>query len=94
MVAETVAHYNANGSNVYGLFLDASKAFDRINFHKLFRKLIDIKLPAIYVRSLLNNYTNSKLQVKWNNVKTDTFKCSNGVKQGGVLSPYIIFYIR
>ena len=92
MVVETVAHYNVNGSNVYGLFLDASKAFDRINFHKLFRKLIDIKLPAIYVRSLLNNYTNSKLQVKWNNVKTDTFKCSNGVKQGGVLSP-ILFSI-
>ena len=40
----------------------------------------------------MNNYTNSKLQVKWNNIKSEMFSCSNGVKQGGVLSP-ILFAI-
>ena len=89
MVLETVSHFNNNGSDVYGLFLDASKAFDRINYHMLFRKLIKKKLPGIYIRSLFNMYTNSRLQIKWNNVLSTPFNCTNGVKQGGVLSPIL-----
>ncbi len=37
MVQETISYYVNNGSNVYGLMLDASKAFDRVNYCKLFR---------------------------------------------------------
>ena len=92
MLLETVSSFNDNGSDVYGLFLDASKAFDRINYSHLFKKLISKTLHGLYIRSLLNMYTNSKLIVKWNNVLSKPFKCSNGVKQGGVLSP-ILFAI-
>ncbi len=34
MVQETVSYYVHNGTNVYGLLLDASKAFDRVNYCK------------------------------------------------------------
>ena len=33
---ETVNYYNFNKSNVFVLMLDASKAFDRVNYCKLF----------------------------------------------------------
>ena len=41
------------------------------------------------VRLLLSMYTNQKLQVKWNSHLTDKFKVTNGVRQGGVLSPLL-----
>ncbi len=33
---ETISYYVHNGSNVYGLMVDASKAFDGVNYCKLF----------------------------------------------------------
>ena len=35
---ETISYYRNNDSQVYALFLDASKAFNRINYIKLFKK--------------------------------------------------------
>ena len=41
------------------------------------------------VRLLLNMYTQQKLQVKWDNILTQQFDVTNGVRQGGVLSPLL-----
>ena len=73
--------------HVYALFLDASKAFDRLNYIKLFQKLLDKKMCPITIRLLLNKYLNQKIQVKWNGKLSQPFNVSNGVRQGGVLSP-------
>ena len=52
MVKETIQYYLQNSSNVYGTVLDATKAFDRIDFCKLFREMIKRKLPhLLYVWS-------------------------------------------
>ena len=40
-------------------------------------------------RLLLNMYTNQKLRVKWANTFSTEFSASNGVKQGGVISPLL-----
>ena len=34
-------------------------------------------------------YTNQSVNVKWDNQRTTSFSVSNGVKQGGVLSPIL-----
>ena len=39
-VVETIEYYKSNGSNVHVLLLDASKAFDRVNYIKLFEKML------------------------------------------------------
>ena len=41
MVLETIAYYKSKGSNVHVLLLDASKAFDRVDYIKLFEKLVN-----------------------------------------------------
>ena len=41
MVQETVSYFVHEKSNVYGLLLDASKAFDRVNCVKLFRIMLE-----------------------------------------------------
>ena len=86
---ETVAYYVRNGSPVYSLFLDASKAFDRLNFVKLFEKLINKGMCPVTVRFLLNMYMLQKIQVKWNGIISEPFNVTNGVRQGGVLSPLL-----
>ena len=40
---EIINHYFKNGSNVYSCLLDASQAFDRVHYGKLFRILLDKK---------------------------------------------------
>ena len=73
MVLETIEYYKSKGSNVHVLLLDASKAFDRVNFIKLFDKMLKKGMCPLTVRLLLNMYTQQKLQVKWNNILTQQF---------------------
>ncbi|CAL4123305.1 unnamed protein product, partial [Meganyctiphanes norvegica] len=89
MALETIEYYKNNGSNVHTLLLDASKAFDRVNYIKLFNKLLDRGMCPLTVRLLLNMYTTQKLQVKWNSNISPKFDVTNGVRQGGVLSPLL-----
>ena len=35
-------------------------------------------------------YINQKIQVKWNDVLSNQYSISNGVKQGGCLSPTLV----
>ena len=94
MVKETIQYYLQNGSNVYGIVLDATKAFDRIDFCKLFREMIKRKLPPLVIRLIMEMYEKQSMAVRWNNEYSDSFGVSNGVKQGGVLSPiFFCIYI-
>ena len=86
-VMETIEYYKTKKSDVHVLLLDASKAFDRVNFIKLFEKMLKKGMCPLTVRLLLNMYTEQKLQVKWNDILSDKFHVTNGVRQGGVLSP-------
>ena len=41
------------------------------------------------LRLLMNMYVNQSFQVKWNNIISSQSHISNGVKQGGCLSPIL-----
>ena len=51
-------YYAARGSSVYCSMLDATKAFDRVQYCKLFNSLCRRNLPLVYIRLLMNMYTN------------------------------------
>jgi len=89
ILKETIEYYNCNSSSVFCVMLDATKAFDRVEYCKLFRKLLDKKLPVVIVRFLLNMYISHKTHVTWNGCESQMFNVNNGVKQGGVLSPVL-----
>ena len=84
-----VARYSINDSPIYGCFLDASKAFDRVNHSILFDKLLERSLSPIVTRTLLNWYSDQRMCVSWNSKKSDEFPVPNGIRQGGVLSPIL-----
>ena len=77
---------------MYGCFLDASKAFDRVDHSLLFDKLLKRKLSPVVARTLLAWYSQQIVSISWNSSLSDKFSITNGVRQGGVLSP-ILFTI-
>ena len=40
VLKETLSYHANNGGSVFGTFLDAAKAFDRVNYVKLFKLLV------------------------------------------------------
>ena len=70
LLKEAVSYYVNYGNSVYGILglLDATKAFDSVDYYKLFRILIDRKLPLVCVRMLAKMYTKHVTRVAWNDV--------------------------
>ena len=89
ILKETTAYYVNNGSSVFSVFLDATKAFDRVHYCKLFEVLITRNIPPVFLRLLLNMYISHIMQIMWNGSPCYRFPVYNGVKQGGVLSPVL-----
>ena len=84
-----VSKYLQNGSSVLGCFLDASKAFDMVDHCKLFSILNKRGLPSPIIRFLSSWYQKQEMKVQWGSSLSNGFSVSNGVRQGGVLSPYL-----
>ena len=82
-----VSKFVHNGSSVFGCFLDANKAFDHVNHNILFSKLMERGIPPILNCFLLSWYKSQRMQVRWNATLSPAFSVTNGVRQGGVLSP-------
>ena len=89
VVQEVISYYNDHDTPVICTLLDASNSFDWLHFCILFKKLIKKGLPTILIRFLLHIYKNQTLCVQWNGSKSDDFVVTNGVKQGGIISPVL-----
>ena len=87
-VKSVIKYYTRQNSPIYiYMFLDASKAFDRISHWTLFKKLIACHTPVLIVRILMFWYQKQSICVKWGKRTSEYFSIINGVRQGGVLSP-------
>ena len=53
MVIETIDYFTRNGSEVFTSVMDMTKAFGNVLHSKLFTKVIERKVPQIYVRLLM-----------------------------------------
>ena len=85
---EVINLYMSLKSCVYTCFLDASKAFDRVNHSILFEKLAKRGVPVYILRLLIFWYQHQNMCVKWGSLTSELFTVSNGVRQGGILSPH------
>jgi len=89
VLKEIIRYYIQHGSTMFVAFLDASKAFDRVNHMKLLSKLTLIGVPKYILRFLSYWYSHQSLCVRWRTVYSDLFSVTNSPRQGGRLSPLL-----
>ena len=89
VVKAVVRQHRATKSPVFAALLDASRAFDTIDHGRLFRELLNSGCPKVLVLFLLQWYCDQSMSVRWKSSVSSSFKCSNGVRQGGVMSPVL-----
>ena len=82
-------YFKSRSASVYVAFLDASKDFDKISHWTLFKKLIDRHIPLYLVVILCYWYQHQEMTVRWGHCISNSFNVTNGVRQGGVLSPQL-----
>lgn len=83
----TVDFYIAGSCTASLCALDVSKAFDKVNHHALFLKLMQRKIPSIFLSLLINWLPVCCTCVKWDGLLSDFFSLDIGVRQGSVLAP-------
>ena len=86
VLKEIVQLYKSLNTCISVCFLDASKAFDRVNHQRLFEKLDNRGIPGYILRIIVFWYENQTMAVRWGNLISNSFQVSNGVRQGGILS--------
>ena len=62
LLKETVRKYNMLSSSVFICYMDASKAFDRVNYNNLFDMLHQRKVSTYLIRILYYWYNNKEIK--------------------------------
>jgi len=75
--------------STYACFIDAKKAFDRVNHACLWVKLYDLGIKGKMLSAIQSLYDKDRLscKIRLNNLLTDSFPVLCGVKQGDPMSP-------
>ena len=72
--------------NIYSCFIDYAKAFDCVNYNKLWINLKEMGTPDHLTCLLRNMYAGQEATVRTGHGTTDWFQIGKGVCQGCILS--------
>ena len=73
--------------NIYFCFIDYAKAFDCVDYNKLWKILKEMGIPAHLTCLLRNLYAGQEATVRTGHRTTDWFQIEKGVHQSRILSP-------
>ena len=76
---------------IYFCFIDYAKAFDCVDYNKLWKILKDLGLPDHLTYLLRNRYAGHEATIRTGHGTTDWFQNGKGVHQGCILSPYLAY---
>ena len=86
--------YTKQKTSAFATFIDLSKAFDNIDHILLGKKLLNRNVPINITVIILRYLRNQQANIKWKNSFSNIFYINKGVRQGGILSPFLLnFYI-
>jgi len=89
-IVRTIVEFIVRKGSIVNLCaIDLSKAFDKVNLHALFIKLMKRNVPVQVLGLLENMLFDCHSCVKWENVYSDFFTVMFGVRQGSVLAPFL-----
>ena len=73
--------------NIYFCFIDYTKAFDCVDYNKLWKTLQEMRISDHLTCLLRNLYAGQEATVRTGHGTTDWFQIGKGVRQGCILSP-------
>ena len=76
--------------NIYFCFIDYAKAFDCVDFKKLWTILKEIGIPEHLTCLLRNLYAGHKATLRTGHGTTNWFQIGKGAHQGCILSPCLL----
>ena len=89
LLQEAIIETRSSGGKAFVAFLDVRKAFDTVWHEGLLVKLMNKGIKG-HLWHLINSwYTASSGCVLWNGQRSQPFTLLQGVRQGGVLSPFL-----
>lgn len=88
-VRKIINYYVNRKSTVNVTIVDLKKAFDKVNIYGLLSLLQSHDVPSKIVKTLENWFSNCSAKVSWNAAFSELVDLSAGVRQGGILSPYL-----
>lgn len=69
--------------------IDFEKAYDRLRWKFIRDTLLQMNLPILLVETIMECVCSASMRVLWNGEPSASFKPSQGIRQGGPLSPYL-----
>ena len=84
-----VNYYTSNGSTVSICSIDITRAFDCVSHNKLWEIMSNLGFPSYIINILSDWYDKIWFTVKWGCEFSAFNKLATGVKQGGILSPFL-----
>ena len=89
LLKEVMHNYSQNKGRAFLMFVDLSKAFDNVNHFILGKKLLEKNIPIDIVFLLMHYLRNQYANVVWRGHHTRYCPVEMGVRQGGILSPFL-----
>jgi len=71
---ESMKYFTKHASKIFGVLLDASKAFDKVLINGLLMKLINRKVPYMFIWILHNWFSNISCSVMWKSMMGNAFR--------------------
>ena len=83
-----------HNKELWMLFQDMSKAYDRVNRNFLFKAMARLRIPEDFISLIKNSLQNRKNRIITALGNTDDYTMVNGIDQGEVISPllWVIYY--
>ena len=88
-VRKVINYFNDKKFTINIGVIDLKKAFDKVNIYALLSKLLKFNINIKIISILENWFTNSAACVKFENTLSKCVNLTAGVRQGGILSPFL-----
>ena len=89
LLKETLYLYTKNRNKAYVAFIDLSKAFDNVDLFLLGQQLLNGGIPPDIVVIIMHYLRNQTARVCWNGAGGNYIYLDRGVRQGGILPPFL-----